>query len=272
MATKYSTKPLLNRTIVVACSAKKMAELAAGLEAMGGSVFSFPVIEVKEIEDKQPLDRALASLNEYSWIVFTSAYGVSFFLQRMNERGIAVGIQSMPKICAIGPATAKAVSEFGHEVALVPEKFIAEGVVEALGKQSGGLRSLAGCRILLARAKEGRELLPAELQAAGAQVDVVPCYRTVRAELEKGSLEKLSGTRPDLIVFTSSSAVRNMIEILGQEDGKRMLLESTVAVIGPVTGSTVELLGKRAEIVPKENTIASLLEAIRSYYSKRHQE
>ncbi len=177
----------MNRTIFVACSAKKMLELAAGLEAMGGKVLAFPVIEVKEIEDKQPLDRALSSLNEYSWIVFTSAYGVSFFLQRMNDRGIKAGMQSMPKICAIGPATAKAVNEFGYEVTLVPEKFVAEGLVEALGKFSGGLRSLAGCRILLARAETGRELLPAELQAAGAKVDVVPCYRTVRAALAKGS-------------------------------------------------------------------------------------
>jgi len=271
MSTQSSTRPLLNRTIVVACSAKKMVELAAGLKAMGGNVLAFPVIEVREIEDKQPLDLALSSLDEYSWIIFTSAYGVSFFLQRMNERGITAGMQSMPKICAIGPATAKAVNEFGYEVALVPEKFVAEGLVEALGKFSGGLRSLAGCRILLARAQEGRELLPDELRAAGAQVDVVPCYRTARAELEKSALQRLNGIRPELIVFTSSSAVRNMIEILGHEDGKRMLLESAVAVIGPVTGSTVELWGKRAEIVPKQNTIASLLEAIASFYGSRRQ-
>ncbi len=272
MATQYSAKPLLNRTIMVACSAKKMVELTVGLEAMGGSVLPFPVIEVKEIEDKQLLNQALASLNEYSWIIFTSAHGVSFFLQRLHECRITAGVQSMPPICAIGPATAKAVNEFGYEVALVPEKFIAEGVVEALGKVCGGLPSLAGRRILLARAEEGRELLPAELRAAGARVDVVPCYRTVRADLEGDALQQLCSAKPDLIVFTSSSAVRNMIEIFGHGEGTRMLLESAVAVIGPVTGSTVELLGKHAEIVPKENTIASLLEAIRNFYSSRRQE
>jgi uroporphyrinogen III methyltransferase/synthase len=263
-------KPLLHRTILVACSAKKMIELVAGLEAMGGNALPFPVIETQEIEDKQPLDRAIASLHLYTWLVFTSAYAVSFFMRRLKERGTAPGRQALPKICAIGPATAKAVSNFGYDVALVPEQFVAEGVVEALRKFSGGLHSLKGQRFLLPRAKEGRELLPAALSTLGAVVDVVPCYQTVRAELEESVIQRVRATKPDLVVFTSSSTVRNVIDILGQEDGNRMLLESVVAVIGPVTGSTTESFGKRAEIVPKENTIASLLEAICSYFSGDH--
>jgi uroporphyrinogen III methyltransferase / synthase len=259
-------KPLLNRTIVVACSAKKMVELVAGLEEMGGNALPFPVIQAQEIEEKELLDRSLASLHTYAWIIFTSAYSVSFFMKRLNELG--TGTQYMPKICAIGPATAKTVKEFGYEVALVPEQFIAEGIVEALGKLAGGLHALAGQHILLPRAREGRELLPTALIASGAFVDVVPCYQTVRAEFGENAIQRLRTTMPDLIVFTSSSTVRNMIDILGQEDGKRMLLESVVAVLGPVTASTAESFGKRAEIIPKENTIASLLEEIRAYFGR----
>ena len=261
------SRPLLNRTILVACSAKKMVELVSGLEAMGGRVLPFPVIEAQAIEDRHLLDQALASLQEYGWIIFTSAYGVTFFMTRLSERGTR--IESMPKICAIGPATAAAVREFGYEPALMPKRFLAEGVLEALENFHGGLRNLAGCRILLPRAKEARELLPEALTAAGVQVDVVPCYQTVRAEIDKDTIRKLREEKPDLAVFTSSSTIRNLFDILGQEDGKRVLMDSIVAVLGPITGRTAESFGKRAEIIPEQNTVSGLLEAILRYYSGR---
>jgi uroporphyrinogen III methyltransferase/synthase len=97
-------------------------------------------------------------------------------------------------------------------------------------------------------------------------VDVVPCYRTVEAAIDESRIRRVRDTRPDLIVFTSSSTVRNMVDILGQEDGKKKLLESVVAVLGPVTGRTLESFGKRADIIPRENTIASLVEEICAYY------
>jgi uroporphyrinogen III methyltransferase/synthase len=263
-----SSKPLLNRTVLVTCSEKKIGELLAGLESMGARAIPFPVIEIRGLEDTHVLDRALASLHEYSWIVFTSTYGVSFFMCRLKERGKPGGMTPLPKICAIGPATARAVQEAGYEVSLVPERFVAEGIVEALASYSGGLSDLSGQRILLPRAREGRDLLPAVLAASGVRVDVVPCYENVRAEFEESFLQAIRASKPSLIVFTSSSTVRNMIDILGQEEGKRMLMESVIAVLGPVTANTAEAFGKRAEIVPEENTIASLLEKIYEYYGR----
>jgi uroporphyrinogen III methyltransferase/synthase len=265
----FLSKELLNRKILVACSAKKMIELVSGLEAMGGDVLPFPVIEAREIEDKHLLDKALSSLTEYAWIIFTSAHGVSYFMQRMSELGTGSDMQGMPKICAIGPATAGAVRECGHEVALIPEQYVAEGVVEALEKYYGGLRHLSGCRILLPRALEAREHIPEALKDAGVRVDVVPCYRTVSAEIDPGTLEKLQKNGPDLIVFTSSSTIRSFINILGNKPGEQMLRRSTVAVLGPVTKSTAESFGKRAEIVPGENSVPALLAAIRDYYRTR---
>jgi uroporphyrinogen III methyltransferase/synthase len=243
--------------------------LAAGIEALGGNALSFPVIEVQDIEDKKPLDEALASLKEYSWIIFTSAYGVRFFVQRLRQIGINMPAESMPRICAIGPATAREVRESGYSVELIPQKFVAEGLVEALGKYHGGLQALAGRRVLLPRAKEAREVLPEELAAAGIRVDAVPCYQTVRAEAAQGILRQLKSKKPDMLVFTSSSAIKSFIEILGKDAGIKMLLESAVAVLGPVTGCMAESFGKSAEILPRENTIASLLEAIREYYGGR---
>jgi uroporphyrinogen III methyltransferase / synthase len=262
-------KPLLNCTILVACSAKKMVELVAGIEAMGGSTLPLPVIETQGIDDKRVLDKALNSLHEYAWIIFTSAYGVSYFMQRMNELGIMMSAEKMPDICTIGPATARALQEFGYEPTLIPDNFVAEGIIEALEKYCGGLNTLAAKRILIPRAKEAREVLPEALAAAGALVEVAPCYQTVRAEADGNILDRLRKQKPDLAVFTSSSSIRNFVDILGQEDGKRTLLESTVAVIGPITAGTAESYGKRPEIIPEENTIASLLESIRLYYSSR---
>jgi uroporphyrinogen III methyltransferase/synthase len=263
-------QPLLNRTVLIACSEKKTADLTAGLEALGAHVMRLPVMELRPIEDAHLLDRALASLREYSWIIFTSSYGAQFFMQHLKKRERLRDWSGMPKICAIGPATAEAVKDFGREVALIPEQFVAEGVLAALENFSGGLHSLAGQRFLIPRAEEARDLLPSALAASGAHVDVIPCYRNIRANPDPGLIRKLQKAKPDLIVFTSSSAVRNMVDILGPEDGKRMLLESVVAVLGPITGTTAASFGKRAEILPGQSTIASLIEEIRRYYSRNH--
>jgi uroporphyrinogen III methyltransferase / synthase len=262
-----SSKPLLNKRIFAVCSSKKMSDLVNGLEKMGGRVVQLPVIEAKEIDDKRALDEALSSLEKYSWIIFTSAYGVSFFARRLEELGIPRDGIHKPKICAVGPATARTLKEYGFESALVPEKYVAEGVLQALDKFCGGLRSLAGQHVLLPRALEARDVLPNTLAEAGAQVHVVPCYQNIRAELDEAVIRQISGTVPDLVVFTSSSTVKNLLAILGQECGKKLLLNSTVAVLGPITAKTAESFGKQAEIIPKENTVASLLDAVREYYS-----
>jgi len=256
--------PLLNRTVFAACSAKKMEELAAGLSGMGAFVLRVPIIETVEIEDKVPLDRALKSLAEYDWLVFTSAYGVSFFMRRKKELGIT---GELPRICAIGPATAEAVREYGCKVALIADKYVAEGVVEALENVEGP-GSLRGRKVLIARAQEGRDVLPQALAAGGATVDLVPCYRTVPGRLDERTMEALRTKRPDLVVFTSSSTVRNFLELYNEEERLEILGRAAVAVIGPVTGATVESFGKLPEIVPKQNTIASLLSAIREYYGR----
>jgi len=265
----FSPKPLSQLTILIACSAKKMIELIAGIEVMGGNAVPLPLIEPQDIEDKHLLDEALVSLHKYDWIIFTSAYGVSFFMQRMNAMAISMDIQRMPKICAIGPATARAVMEAGYDVALIPEKFVAEGVVEAFGKYYGGLQALAGRRVLIPRAKDARELLPEELMKAGALVDVAPCYQTIRVNPDGAILRQLKEKNPDLIIFTSSSGIRYLIDLLEEGEGQSMLKNSVVAVIGPITYSTAESFGKHAEIIPKESTIASLLEAIRQYFDDR---
>jgi uroporphyrinogen III methyltransferase / synthase len=246
-----------------------MAELTSELEALGGTAVPLPVIEITEIENKQILDAALFSLDKYSWIIFTSAYGVAFFAKRLDELNIHRDKLSGRNICAVGPATARSMKEHGFDATLIPEEYVAEGVLQALDRRCGGIQNLEGHHILLPRALEARNVLANALIDAGALVDVVPCYQTQQSELNETFIKLLHGMTADLIVFTSSSTVKNLLDILGQEYGKKLLSNSTVAVIGPITAKTVESFGKTAEIRPKENTVASLLDAIREYYETR---
>jgi len=263
-------KPLLNKAALITCSAKKMPSLVRGIREMGGNPIPFPAIEVRDIENKAPLDAALASLQHYSWVIFTSAYAVGFFAKRLRELEIQWPASTTPKVCAIGPATAAEAQQSGFKVELIPEDYVAEGVVKALAKYCGGLHALAGHPILLPRALDAREVLPEALLDAGALVDVIPCYRTLRSAPDSALLQQLREAAPDLILFASSSGVRSLVEMLGEQEGRNLLKKSVVAAIGPITGSTVASFGKQAEIIPDENTIDSLLEAIRRYYYIRH--
>jgi uroporphyrinogen III methyltransferase/synthase len=264
-------KPLSGRMVLIACSEKKMHDLVAGITAMGGITIPFPVIEARDIPDKRPLDQALKSLQRYTWILFTSAHAVSFFMKRLNELEIKIPGQAMPKICAIGPATAKAVTESGLNLDLLPEEYVAEGIIEALRQYHGGLEALAGSCVLLPRAMAAREVLPDTLRKACIIVDVVPCYQTARSNMDDAILQQLKGSNIDLALFTSSSCIRGLVDILGEVDARRFLMQCTVAVIGPISYNTAESFGKRAEILPDKSTIDSLLETIREYYSSRNE-
>jgi uroporphyrinogen III methyltransferase/synthase len=258
--------PLTHRTALVACSETKSEALAAGLKALGAKVIIFPVISIRGIADKRALDAALDDLSAYSWIIFTSTYGVHYFLTRMEERNIPRNRCRHPQVCAVGPATAAALETAGVSVSLVPREYVAEGILSALEERCGGLRGLAGLRILLPRAKEARNLLPRSLEAAGARVDVAPCYENTLPEIDAEQVQSVLACTPDLLVFTSSSTLNNFVALLGSESGRKMLSDATVAALGPITARTLASLGKQAEIVPRENTIPSLLDAIRLYY------
>jgi uroporphyrinogen III methyltransferase / synthase len=258
---------LNNRTILVACSEKLIVDLRNGLESMGGTVLHFPVLQTKEIEDKQYLDNAILSLKDYDWIIFTSTYGVQFFVKRLLELGVFRNFSDFPRLCAIGPATADAIAESGFNATLIAEKYAAEGLLSAMERFYGGIRHLSNLRILIPRAREAREFLPEALSAAGSRVDIVPCYEMIRPKINPEILEHLNRKSPDLIVFTSASTIRNMAEILGPEVFQELFLKTKVAVIGPITAKAAESHGKCADIVPIESTVDSLLKAIGKYFA-----
>jgi len=246
--------PLAGKKIVVTRGRSQAAELSGKLSRLGAEVIELPTIEIRPAGDYGLLDRAIACLDSYDWLIFTSANGVRFFRERL--RALPVDLRSLrARICAIGPATRRAVEAVRLKVDLMPEEYVAESLLRAFAAHD-----LAGKRILLPRAAVARDLVPAELARRGAQVDVVEAYRTVIPDGTPARARDIFGgqRKPDWITFTSSSTVTNFVRAAGSEalEGVR------VASIGPITSATARKHGIPVTAEAKTFTIDGLVEAI----------
>ena len=213
-----------------------------------------PTIEICPPDDWFPLDQAIAELEQYDWLIFTSANGVRHFIERLDASSRDLRALKA-KICAIGPATAEHLEGLHLKVDLMPSEYVAESVLEAFGEQD-----LAGKRILLPRAAVARDLIPVELGKRGAEINVVPAYRTQVPEQAAELAHQTFGAdpKPDWITFTSSSTVRNFAQLCPIErlNGVR------VASIGPITSGTARELGIHVDAEPQRYTVEGLVEAI----------
>ncbi len=262
-------KPLANRTIVITRARKQAAEFIAALEQDGARVISCPTIEIVAPESYEQLDGAIENLYGYDWIVFTSVNGVDYFLRRLGTHGHDASSLDEVRVCAIGEATAVRLSEARVHVDLVPHEFKAEGIFAALEHYAGGREHLAGQSFLIPRAAVARDYLPRALETAGARVDVVAAYRTVRPEsAERGRVEALlSGGGVDCIAFTSSSTVKNFAQLFDTSDLSELLDGVTIACIGDITAHTAAEFNIRTNIQPPEFTVPALARAISAYFS-----
>ncbi|MCJ7785253.1 MAG: uroporphyrinogen-III synthase [Desulfobacterales bacterium] len=239
------------------------SEFATKLRNLGAKVIEFPTIEILPPTSWKEVDRAIDRLKSYDWAIFTSANGVHFFWQRLIDKGKNHPLLSSLKICAIGPATAKQLEEKGMRIDYIPKEFIAESILKGFEKMD-----LRGKRILLARAKEARDVLPKGLKKMGAEVDVVEAYRTVNPRGgTKRLIHLLTNEIIDVITFTSSSTVNHFMELLKGVDLKKVLKGITIACIGPITAQTAKKWGMRVQIQPKEYTIPALVREIAKYFS-----
>lgn len=257
------SQPLCGKHIAITRPQVQAADLAARLTALGARVTELPAIAIAPVADTSPLDAALKELAGYDWIVFTSANGVRAFDERLQARGLDWTARHRARIAAIGPATAAAIERQGIAPDLVPQEFVAEGLVEALG-------NVAGQRILLPRADIAREALSRELRLRGAEVDEIAAYRTVVQPIDPAVLERvLHEDRVDAITFTSSSTVRSLLESLGAAgyDPARELAGIALACIGPITAATLRGAGLEPALVAREYTIAGLVAALVAYLS-----
>ncbi|HVF50604.1 MAG TPA: uroporphyrinogen-III synthase [Pyrinomonadaceae bacterium] len=266
---RVKEQTLAGRTVLITRARAQADEFAAALEAYGARVVVCPTIEIVAPESYAALDDALDNLFGYDWLIFTSANGVEYFLRRMEARGRDVSELDELRVCAIGAATAERLREARVHVDVVPEQFKAEGVFAALESFVGGRDGFRQQNFLIPRAAVARDYLPRALEEAGARVDVVAAYRTVRPRTtDRARVEALLvGGAVDCVTFTSSSTVINFAQLFDASDLSAILKGVRVACIGDITSETAARYGLHTDILPNEYTVPALARAIADFYA-----
>ncbi len=249
---------LIGRRVVVTRAHGQADELSDRLRRDGAVPVRFPTIEIRPPESFARLDAALRTLHRYDWVLYTSVNGVRGVARRRRALGLTGRAFAHPKVAAIGQVTATALQQAGVSVQVVPEEYRGERLAEALG-------DVRGARILLLRARQGREALPAHLRAGGAVVDDVGVYRTGTPSPTEGELGDLREGF-DAITFTSSATVRGFVTILG--DGWREAVAGAAVIsIGPITSRTARQLGLRIDAEAREYTLDGVMEALQGHFA-----
>ena len=250
--------------IVVGRAHHQAGALSDKLRKLGARVIEIPFIEIRRPRSYKPLDTALKNLSNYDLLILTSVNGVEAVWNRLRQLHMSRKALQHLKIAAIGPATREAIRQRGLRVHVMPKKYLAESVVASLRNR------VKGKRVLLARAKVARDVIPHELRELGARVDVVEAYETVQPTRSRKKLLALFSDeiqRPQVITFTSSSTVRNFVALLSERGPGRprhteMLDGIRLASIGPVTSGTLRELRLPVDIEARDYTIPGLIEAI----------
>jgi uroporphyrinogen III methyltransferase/synthase len=243
----FESRPLFGRRVVVTRAREQASALVARLQRLGAEVIEAPAIVVADPADGgTALAAAVAAIGSYDWVVVTSANGARRLLGALHDGRDLGGV----RVAAIGPGTADALRRGNVVADLVPERFVAEGLLEAFPSPPDG-----GGRVLLARAAVARDVLPDGLRAAGWTVDVVDSYRTEAAPVDDSL--RLAIAAADVVTFTSSSTVARFVEAFGVD-----AVPPVVASIGPVTSATARDLGLVVDVEADEHTIEGLVTAL----------
>lgn len=260
----FERLPLFGKRIVITRARDQADPLRERLVELGAEVIEVPTIEIRAPSSWEPLDGAIRRLEEFQYLLVTSANGVRNFLARLRACGRDVRDLKGLAIGAIGPATAAEFAKTGVKADFVPGEYRAEGLLEAL---TG--RDLRGKSFLIPRAKVARDLVPRVLTQRGARVEVVEAYETVTPEYPAEELERLMTSPPDVITFTSSSTASNFAKLFSGRLVKEVLRGTVVASIGPITSETIRELGLAVSVEAKESTIPGLVEALTQHLQSK---
>jgi uroporphyrinogen-III synthase len=267
-SSRMEERPLAGLRVLVGRARLQASALSAELRRRGAEVIEIPFIEIRKPRSYRPLDTALKHLHDYDWLILTSVNGAEAMWQRISKLGLTKASLKHLRIAAIGPATKQAIEMNGLKVNVVPREYVAESVVRRLRNR------VQDKRVLLVRAKVARDVIPRELRAADAKVDVVEAYETVVPQASRarlGAVLRNPRLRPDFITFTSSSTVRNFMTLLTTHKASRIptrfaaanqLKGIRCASIGPVTAATLRKFSLPVDVEAKVYTIPGLVQAI----------
>jgi uroporphyrinogen III methyltransferase / synthase len=244
-------RPLHDHRVVVTRARAQASGLAATLRALGAEAIELPAIRIEPRIDSDEVRAAVERIGDYSLVCLTSPNGVRLLFEALAGAGRDARALAGATVAAIGPGTARALAEHGISADVVPERFVAEALVEALSSVDVDGRS-----VLVARAAEARDVLPDALRERGAEVDVVPLYETVREQPDDDAVEAAQGA--DYVTFTSSSTVRNLTEALGA----RFPRAARVVSIGPVTSEAARDAGLEVHVEAERHDVDGLVEAL----------
>jgi uroporphyrinogen III methyltransferase/synthase len=239
------TRPLHGRTVAVTRARAQVSGLAARLRALGAGVVEAPAIRIEPLPGEAP------DLTPYDLVCLTSPNGAHLLFERLRAAGRDARAFAGATVAAIGPGTAAALHEHGIEADLVPERAVAEGLVEAL-------EDVPVKRALVARASEARDVLPDALRDRGAEVDVLALYETVAEPLDDGTLA--AARTADYVTFTSSSTVRFFLGAAGGEAG--FSDRTRIVSIGPVTSATLREHGLEPDVEASRHDLDGVLDAV----------
>jgi len=244
-------RPLHGRRVVVTRARAQASGLAATLRGLGAEAVELPAIRIEPLTESGEVRRTVAAIGEYALICLTSPNGVRLLFEALGAAGLDARALGGTIVAAIGPGTAGALEEHGIVADVLPERFVAEALVEALADVD-----VEGKRVLVARAAEARDVLPDALRERGAGVDVIALYETVRETPDPEAVEAAQGA--DYVTFTSSSTVRNLTEALGD----RFPRGARVLSIGPITSEAARAAGLEVAVEAERHDVDGLVEAL----------
>jgi len=244
-------RPLHGRRVVVTRARAQASGLAASLRDLGAEVVELPAIRIESRIESEEVRAAAAAIGVYELICLTSPNGVRLLFEAIAATGLDARALAGATVAAIGPGTARALAERGVLADVLPERFVAEAMVDALAEVE-----VEGTRVLVARAAEARDVLPDALRERGAEVDVLSLYETVREPPDAEAVAAAQGA--DYVTFTSSSTVTNLTEALGDgfPSGAR------IVSIGPVTSETARAAGLSVDVEAERHDIEGLIQAL----------
>lgn len=260
----FDTRPLFGKKVLITRSRTQASNLRTILDDLGAQTLELPSVEIAPLEDYTQVDQAVAHLDEFGWVIFASTNGVEAVFDRLHAQGRDARAFGKTALGAIGPATAQALTRRGIIPDFTPVRSVSEEVVAELLD-----RDWKGVSVLLPGSDIGRDVLAQGLSDLGARVERVPAYRTITPQGVTEQARQILEQGVDVITFTSSSTVRNLLDIL--DGDKRCLDSSFIACIGPVTARTAEELGIRVDLVAEDHTVEGLVDSlVRHFSGKEH--